>query len=269
MRKIALPILLVASSLTAAWLYVSTQNTPDIRTSIGAEIARYPELLQTQKNEMLVMLSVEDFVRNQGHPPTSLSELVPKYFDTVPVDPTTKQPVAYKAHGNSYTVGTRADAPAALTSPASGSAPIPTSAPSATSSVASAATVASSVKTFDLTSKRDPFQPPNLKPKRVIDESRPELERYEISDLRLTAIFAGVNGERSASVENTAGRGFMIKKGVTIGVNQGKVIEIQPDKIIIEEQSRDSSGAVVPKTVEMLLRTKTKESLSIRSEASR
>jgi Tfp pilus assembly protein PilP len=61
----------------------------------------------------------------------------------------------------------------------------------------------------------------------------------------------------------------MIKKGVTIGVNQGKVIEIQPDKIIIEEQSRDSSGAVVPKTVEMLLRTKTKESLSIRSEASR
>jgi Tfp pilus assembly protein PilP len=51
----------------------------------------------------------------------------------------------------------------------------------------------------------------------------------------------------------------MIKKGATVGVNQGKVIEIQPDKIIIEEQSRDSAGAVVSKTVEMLLRTKTKE----------
>ncbi len=117
----------------------------------------------------------------------------------------------------------------------------------------------SAVKAIDLSSQRDPFQPPNLKPKRVLDESRPELERYEISELRLTAIFAGIDGGRSASLENSSGRGFMIKKGSVVGVNQGIVADILADRVIIEEQSREATGAMMPKMIEMLLHTTTKK----------
>jgi Tfp pilus assembly protein PilP len=114
------------------------------------------------------------------------------------------------------------------------------------------------VKASDLSSKRDPFQPSNLKPKRVLDESRPELERYEISELRLTAIFAGIDGKRSASLENSSGRGFLIKRGTIVGASQGTVTDIQPDRIVITELTRDSVGTAVPKTIEILLHTKTK-----------
>lgn len=101
---------------------------------------------------------------------------------------------------------------------------------------------------------RDPFQPPNLKPKRIRDESRPELEQYELSELRLTGVVTGADGNLSASVETASGRGFMVKKGATIGVNRGKIVEITMDRILVEEIIVNELGQNTTTTSEMTLR---------------
>jgi Tfp pilus assembly protein PilP len=101
---------------------------------------------------------------------------------------------------------------------------------------------------------RDPFRPPHLKPKRIIDESRPELERYELSELRLTGVITGADGKLSASVETSTGRGFMLKEGATIGINRGKVIDISMDRIVVEESTVDELGNPASVKTEMPLR---------------
>lgn len=101
---------------------------------------------------------------------------------------------------------------------------------------------------------RDPFQPPHMKPKKMVDESRPELERYELSELRLTGVATATDGSLSASIENSSGRGFMVKKGSIVGVNRGKIVEISMNKIVIEEALVNKLGQTTTTHFEMLLR---------------
>ncbi len=118
-------------------------------------------------------------------------------------------------------------------------------------------------------SLRDPFQPPNLKPKRVVDESRPELERYELSELRLTGVATAADGNLSASIETASGRGFMVKKGSLVGTNRGKIIDISMDRIVIEETVVNQSGQSVTSNFEMSLRgTKERDAKSSPKKAS-
>jgi Tfp pilus assembly protein PilP len=104
---------------------------------------------------------------------------------------------------------------------------------------------------------RDPFQPPQMKPKKMVDESRPELERYELSELRLTGVATAADGSLSASIENSSGRGFMVKKGSIVGVNRGKIVEISMDKLVIEETLVNKLGQTTTTHFEMLLRGST------------
>jgi type IV pilus assembly protein PilP len=67
------------------------------------------------------------------------------------------------------------------------------------------------------------------------------LQKYEISQLTLVAIIMTPEGN-IALVEDSAGKGYFLKKGTEIGKNDGKVKQILRDKVIIEEVYEDIFG---------------------------
>jgi len=91
--------------------------------------------------------------------------------------------------------------------------------------------------------KPDPFKPfIQLTPVR---ESRnvpmTPLQKYEISQLKLVAIISTPDGNIGL-VEDSAGKGYFLKKGTEIGKNDGKVTKIFNDRVIVEEAYQDVFG---------------------------
>jgi type IV pilus assembly protein PilP len=78
------------------------------------------------------------------------------------------------------------------------------------------------------------------------------LERIELSQLSLRAIVRSAQGNK-ALVEEASGKGYIITKGTFIGVNQGTVIDIQKDRVIVEEEVESIEGDVTLKTKELRL----------------
>jgi type IV pilus assembly protein PilP len=96
----------------------------------------------------------------------------------------------------------------------------------------------------------DPFEPlfkekqeelPAGKKARKRRTPRTPLERVALSQLKLSAIMRTAKGN-SAIVEDATGKGYVIRKGTYIGLNSGQVIEINKDRVMIEEESEDISG---------------------------
>jgi type IV pilus assembly protein PilP len=96
----------------------------------------------------------------------------------------------------------------------------------------------------------DPFEPlfrdkqeeqPDIKKNRKKRIPRTPLERVALSQLKLSAIMRTAKGN-SAIVEDATGKGYVIRKGTYIGLNSGQVIEINKNRVMIEEESEDISG---------------------------
>jgi type IV pilus assembly protein PilP len=103
--------------------------------------------------------------------------------------------------------------------------------------------------------KPDPFKPfIELTPVRERVRTAPltPLQRYDISQLKLVAIISAPEGN-VALVEDSAGRGYFIKRGTEIGKNEGKVIKILQDRVIIEELYEDVFGKVKKSEVPIFL----------------
>lgn len=90
--------------------------------------------------------------------------------------------------------------------------------------------------------KPDPFKPfIQLTPIRGSTVPLTPLQRYEISQLKLVAIIASPDGN-VAMVEDAAGKGFFLRRGVAIGKNDGKVTKVLRDRVVIEEVYQDIFG---------------------------
>jgi type IV pilus assembly protein PilP len=103
--------------------------------------------------------------------------------------------------------------------------------------------------------KPDPFKPfIELTPVREKVRTTPltPLQKYDISQLKLVAIISSPEGN-VALVEDTAGRGYFIKRGTEIGKNEGKVTKILKDRVIIEELYLDVSGQAKKSEVPLFL----------------
>jgi type IV pilus assembly protein PilP len=111
---------------------------------------------------------------------------------------------------------------------------------------------------YNATGKRDPFRPFDFAPKPIEDDARAPLERYELGQLKLTAVLDGFD-EPTAIVENAAGRGFTVKRGAKIGPNGGVIIEILKDRLVIEETVTDFTGASKTTRTELTIRTQDQE----------
>ena len=108
---------------------------------------------------------------------------------------------------------------------------------------------------YDSTGKRDPFRPFDFSPKESERDDLTPLERYDIGQLKLTAVLDGFE-EPTAVVENAAGRGFTVKRGAKIGPNGGVITEVLKDKLVIVETTTDYTGETKSRTVELFIRTK-------------
>ncbi len=94
--------------------------------------------------------------------------------------------------------------------------------------------------------KSDPFRP--------FIQLTPEKEPrgYFLSQLKLVAIVKISEGN-VALVEDSAGRGYLLKKGTVIGRNDGKVKQILDDKVTVEEVYEDPLGQRKVNEVSLLL----------------
>ena len=79
------------------------------------------------------------------------------------------------------------------------------------------------------------------------------LQKYDISQLKLVAIITIPKGNNVALVEDSAGKGYFLKKGTVIGKNDGKVKSILKDKVIIEEVYQDIFGQTKVNEISLFL----------------
>lgn len=113
---------------------------------------------------------------------------------------------------------------------------------------------------YDPKGKPDPFEPvirdegqaggPSIRPKKRVPQT--PLERIDLGQLRLVAIVAAPSGNR-AMVEESSGKGYVLREGTFIGLNSGRVVEIQADKVLIEEEYEDVYGKSIVQKKEIKL----------------
>ena len=148
--------------------------------------------------------------------------------------------------------------------------PLPTQPPAAVGEPGTSETLIASAPTaakgltgipvqYDPTGKIDPFQPLfqdkavlTKKSQRKKRQPQTPLERIDISQLKLVGIILASSGNR-ALVEESTGKGYVIKKGTYIGINSGKVVKIQKETVIVEEEFEDVSGKVATRQREIKL----------------
>ena len=105
--------------------------------------------------------------------------------------------------------------------------------------------------------KIDPFEPlfkdePVFRKKKKKRIPRTPLEKLSLGQLKLVAIIRAPSGNK-ALVEESSGKGYVIKKGTYIGLNSGKIIKIEKDNIIIEEEIQDIQGNIEVRQRELKL----------------
>jgi type IV pilus assembly protein PilP len=113
--------------------------------------------------------------------------------------------------------------------------------------------------TYNPKGKVNPFEPlfrerqvVAAKPKRKKRVPRTPLEKIDLSQLKLVGIVMASNGNK-ALVEESNGKGYVIRKGTYIGTNAGKVIEIDNSKVIVAEEYEDVVGNVTLRNKELTL----------------
>lgn len=119
---------------------------------------------------------------------------------------------------------------------------------------------------YDSTGKIDPFiplvkeEPVVVEKKDLIDaksevrekRTKTPLEKIELSQLQLKAIIMAPSGNK-ALVEEANGKGYIIRKGTYIGRNDGKVVQILKDKIVVEELTENHEGKMIAREKEIKL----------------
>jgi type IV pilus assembly protein PilP len=114
---------------------------------------------------------------------------------------------------------------------------------------------------YNPTGKIDPFEPlvrdespqaPTTTIKPVRRERNSPLEKIDLGQLKLVAIITSGGGNR-ALVEETSGKGYILKEGTFVGLNSGKVVGISLDKVMIEEEYEDAYGKSIIKKKEITL----------------
>ena len=98
--------------------------------------------------------------------------------------------------------------------------------------------------------KIDPFEPlfrekavMAKKKKKIKRKPQTPLERIDLSQLKLVGIILAASGNR-ALVEESSGKGYVVKTGTYIGINGGKIIEIDKELVTVEEQFEDVFGKI-------------------------
>lgn len=103
--------------------------------------------------------------------------------------------------------------------------------------------------------RQEKMSPGSMKSQSIRDARRGKLtplEKLDISQLTLTAIIQGQQ-RNVAMVQESTGKGHVIKKGTYLGINSGRVVEITKNAVVIEEEVEDLLGKIIVRKREMKL----------------
>ncbi|MDA8163770.1 MAG: hypothetical protein M0017_01870 [Desulfobacteraceae bacterium] len=98
----------------------------------------------------------------------------------------------------------------------------------------------------------EPFLPQKLLPIDVPAEELTGMRRFEPGQLTLVSIVF-TEKEALAMVQDSSGKGYILKKGDKIG-RSGVVSDIVPNEVIIQQQMLTATGEKRTQAVEMVLR---------------
>jgi len=102
--------------------------------------------------------------------------------------------------------------------------------------------------------KRDPFRSPHRLLPDEKKRQRTELEQYDLDQLKLTAVISRI-GQPRALVVTPDGRGHVVRIGMLIGPNEGRITAIRPVQIEVTERYRDALQRLVKNSVNLELQS--------------
>ena len=113
---------------------------------------------------------------------------------------------------------------------------------------------------LDFSNKKDPFRPfisiNDLKSKNKGQQEDKKaglpIHSFDVSQFRVIGIVTDSKGNK-AMVVDPAGKGYVLRVGMTIGPNEGKIIRIDASGVEVIEQSRDAFNKVRKETVRIPL----------------
>lgn len=122
----------------------------------------------------------------------------------------------------------------------------------------------SPVNQFDFSKKKDPFKPfiavkieqktPQESKTNVLRNSLP-IHSFDVSQFKLIGVITG-GRENQAMVTDPGGKGYVLKVGMSIGKNDGKIISISTNGVEILEQFKDDNGRVRKEKIKLTLSRK-------------
>lgn len=160
----------------------------------------------------------------------------------------TVQDYAQKRDALMRKLRSRGDAPAA---PAAATAP----AAAVTDGGLTASGTVAEGYTYQADGKRDPFRSYVLEHEKEISEhERGPLEQFDLNQLQVVAVVWDTNRPR-ALIEDPSGRDYIVSQGTPIGKNEGLVIRIDDNTVLVRETYVDYIGEKTQKEIEMRVRS--------------
>jgi len=114
---------------------------------------------------------------------------------------------------------------------------------------------------FDFSTKKDPFKPflmvkavsasNKADNKKALIDSLP-IHSFDVSQFRMIGIVTGAK-ENQAMVIDPSGKGYVLKVGMTIGKNEGRITAISAGGVDVLEQFRDDNGRVRRENIRITL----------------
>ncbi len=114
------------------------------------------------------------------------------------------------------------------------------------------------VAQFDFSTKKDPFKPYVIvKPVPVLgaaasNKAALPIHSFDVSQFKLIGIVTG-GKTNQAMVTDPNGKGYVLKSGMTIGKNDGRITAITNSGVEILEQFRDDNGRVRKEHIKITL----------------
>jgi type IV pilus assembly protein PilP len=105
---------------------------------------------------------------------------------------------------------------------------------------------------FEALLRDEPVQAAGGKLLRKKRDPQSPLEKIDLGQLKLVAIIAAPSGNR-ALVEESSGKGYILRQGTYVGLNSGKVVDIAIDKVMVEEEFEDAYGKTITQKKEITL----------------
>jgi type IV pilus assembly protein PilP len=112
---------------------------------------------------------------------------------------------------------------------------------------------------LDFTNRKDPFKPyaapqaPAIKPSASIRTTDLlPIQVYDVSKFKVSGIIVGLK-ENSALVVDPAGKGYVVREGMLIGNNDGKISKVTSSSLEVVESYRDDNGHLRKRTIKLTL----------------